>query len=125
VRGSPEPGIFEKFALAILVPLVPLCFVSTPCLAADRDPWWGQDKALHFSACFMFAGDGYAGASVFSKRETTRLGTGAGLAIAAGAAKEVYDKYSGGDASVRDLTWDVVGAATGTLLSWLIDRYLF
>jgi len=99
--------------------------VSTPCLAADRDPWWGQDKALHFSACFMFAGDGYAGASVFSKRETTRLGTGAGLAIAAGAAKEVYDKYSGGDASVRDLTWDVVGAATGTLLSWLIDRYLF
>jgi putative lipoprotein len=110
-----------KFALAIL----PLCFASTPSLAADRDPWWGQDKALHFSACFMVAGDGYAGTSLFSKRETTRLGTGAGLAIAAGAAKEVYDRYAGGDASVRDLTWDVVGAATGTMVSWLVDRYLF
>ena len=73
----------------------------------------------------MFAGDGYAGASVFSKRETARVGVGAGLAIAAGAAKEVYDRYSGGDASMRDLTWDVVGAATGTMVSWLVDRYLF
>ena len=73
----------------------------------------------------MFAGDGYAGASAFSKRESTRLTTGAGLALAAGTAKEVYDGYSGGDASLRDLTWDVVGAATGTVLSWLVDRYLF
>ena len=73
----------------------------------------------------MFAGDGYAGASVFSKRESTRLTSGAGLALAAGTAKEVYDRYSGGDASLRDLTWDVVGAATGTVLSWLVDRYFF
>jgi putative lipoprotein len=73
----------------------------------------------------MFAGDGYAGASMFSKRESARLGTGAGLALAAGTAKEVYDRYSGGDASLRDLTWDVVGAATGTMLAWLVDRYLF
>ena len=62
---------------------------------------------------------------MFSKRESTRLTTGAGLALAAGTAKEVYDRYSGGDASLRDLTWDVVGAATGTVLSWLVDRYLF
>jgi putative lipoprotein len=73
----------------------------------------------------MIAGDGYAGASVFSKHDITRLGTGTGLAIAAGLGKEVYDMYAGGDASVRDLTWDVVGAATGTVVSWLIDRYLF
>jgi putative lipoprotein len=52
-------------------------------------------------------------------------GVGAGLAIAAGAAKEVYDRYSGGDPSMRDLTWDVVGATTGAMLSWLLDRYLF
>ena len=73
----------------------------------------------------MFAGDGYAGTSVFSKSESTRLGVAAGLAVAAGAAKEVSDRYSGGDPSLRDLTWDVVGAATGTMLAWLVDRYLF
>ena len=121
MRGFSQPGRFGKIALALLS----LCVLCTTCLAAERDPWWGQDKALHFSACFMLAGDGYAGASVFSKRESTRLTTGAGLALAAGTAKEVYDRYSGGDASLRDLTWDVVGAATGTVLSWLVDRYLF
>jgi putative lipoprotein len=105
--------------------LVAFCLVARPCLAANGDPWLGQDKALHFSACFMLAGDGYAGVSVFTKRETMRLTAGAGLALAAGAAKEVYDRYSGGDASLRDLTWDVVGAATGTVISWLVDRYLF
>ena len=73
----------------------------------------------------MVAGDSYAGASLFTKREATRASAGATLALAAGAAKEVYDRYSGGDASLRDLTWDVVGAATGTVLSWLVDRYLF
>jgi putative lipoprotein len=73
----------------------------------------------------MFAGDGYAGSSVFTKREAMRLSAGAGIAMAAGAGKEVYDRYSGGDASLRDLTWDVVGAATGTVISWLVDRYIF
>ena len=105
--------------------MVALWLWSRPSRASDADPWWGQDKALHLSASFMIAGDGYAGASLLSRRESTRLGAGAGLALAAGAAKEVYDKYSGGDASLRDLTWDVVGAATGTMVSWLVDRYLF
>ena len=106
------------FALSLLL-------LSAPCSATDRDPWWGRDKALHFSACFFFAADGYASASVLTKRESTRMAAGAGLAVAAGAAKEVYDRYYGGDASLRDLTWDVVGAATGTVVSWLVDRYLF
>ncbi len=73
----------------------------------------------------MFAGDGYATASVLSKREPYRLLTGFGLGFAVGAAKEVYDTSSGGDASWRDLTWDVVGAATGAAISWIIDRYVF
>ncbi len=73
----------------------------------------------------MIAGDGYAGAGLFSQREGVRASAGAGLALAAGGAKEVYDRYAGGDASLRDLTWDVVGAATGTVLSWLVDRYIF
>lgn len=73
----------------------------------------------------MVAGDGYAGTSLFTRRESVRVGVGVGVAIAAGAAKEVYDTYSGGDASFRDITWDVIGATTGAMMSWLIDRYLF
>jgi uncharacterized protein YfiM (DUF2279 family) len=104
---------------------VTLYFFAAPSFAAEKDPWWGQDKALHLSTCFMVAGDGYAGTSLITHRESVRVAFGVGVAIAAGAAKEVYDKYSGGDASLRDLTWDVVGATTGAMVSWLIDRYLF
>jgi uncharacterized protein YfiM (DUF2279 family) len=93
--------------------------------AAQADPWWGQDKALHFSTCFMLAGDGYATTAVMSKRDDHRLLAGLGLAAAVGGGKEVYDKATGGDASLRDLTWDVVGGATGAAISWLIDRYIF
>ena len=80
---------------------------------------------MHFSSCLLISADGYAASSLATRAPAVRLATGAGVAIAAGAAKEVYDRYSGGDASLRDLTWDVVGAATGSVLSWLIDRYLF
>lgn len=94
-------------------------------VSGASDPWWGQDKALHFSACFMLAGDGYATSAVLSKNDGHRWLAGFGLAMAAGAGKEAYDKAGGGDASVRDLAWDVVGGATGAAISWLIDRYLF
>jgi len=111
---------------AALVPLS-MCFLlaaASPALA-EPDPWWAQDKALHFSACFMLAGDGYATAAVLSKNRFHRLFAGFGAALAVGAAKEAYDSRSGGDASWRDMTWDMVGGATGTAISWLIDRYLF
>jgi putative lipoprotein len=101
-----------------------LLAVASPSVA-EPDPWWGQDKALHFSASFVFAGDGYATAAVLSKHEGYRLLAGFAFASAAGAAKEVYDGASGGDASLRDLTWDVIGGVTGAAVSWIIDRCLF
>jgi len=133
VHGFPKkgkkPGLLH-FVVLSTFSLAALSLGRVPaCQASEGDPWFGQDKALHFSATALLACDGYATAAVFSKREGVRLAAGAGVAIAAGAAKEVYDKYAGGDASMRDLTWDVVGAATGSIVSsfasWLIDRNLF
>jgi putative lipoprotein len=98
---------------------------ARPARAADPDPWLGRDKALHFGASAVIAGGGYAGAALLTPRTPVRLASGASLALAAGVGKEVYDRYSGGDASFRDLTWDVVGTATGLVVSWLVDRYLF
>ena len=43
-------------------------------------------------------------------------------AIAAGAGKEIADRYDGGDSSWRDFTWDLIGTATGVGIAWLIDR---
>ncbi|HVZ75602.1 MAG TPA: hypothetical protein VHJ20_24685 [Polyangia bacterium] len=94
---------------------------ATPARASDPDPWFGRDKALHFSASALIAGAGYGGASVVTDDRRARLLTGAGLALAAGVGKETWDAMGHGDASYRDLTWDVVGTAAGLAVAALID----
>lgn len=94
-------------------------FAQTP---ADPDPWLGADKALHFAFSAGIAGAGYAGATFFTNDVGVRLLVGGGLALGAGAAKELVDLAGFGHPSWRDFAWDVVGAATGLLVAWLIDH---
>jgi putative lipoprotein len=117
-RSRPNKGTWLWVVIA-----VNLAF-PVPAHANDRDPWLARDKALYFGASSIIACGGYGTTAVLSDSTGVRLAGGAGVALSAGIAKEVYDKYSGGDASFRDLTWDAVGTATGLVLSWLIDRYL-
>ncbi len=89
--------------------------------SADADPWWGRDKLIHFSASASLAIVGYAGTSMGTESRPARAAGGAALAIGAGAAKELWDLDGHGDASWRDLTWDLIGATTGVLLSLAVD----
>lgn len=89
---------------------------------ADPDPWLGPDKALHFAFSAGIAGGGYAGATFFTDDIGVRLLVGGGLSLGAGAAKELVDLAGFGHPSWRDFAWDVVGAATGLLIAWLIDH---
>jgi uncharacterized protein YfiM (DUF2279 family) len=92
---------------------------------ASRDPWLGRDKALHFGASAGLALAGYGGTALLTADQGHRLGVGASLALGAGIGKEIADRYTGGDPSLRDLAWDVVGTASGLVLAWLLDRYVF
>ncbi|MBK7579160.1 MAG: hypothetical protein IPI67_03050 [Myxococcales bacterium] len=89
--------------------------------AADPDPWWGPDKALHFSVSAGLAAGGYATSSIFLDRRWQRAATGATFALTLGVGKEVYDATGHGTASGKDLAWDVVGTAVGTALALLVD----
>jgi putative lipoprotein len=91
----------------------------------QADPWWGKDKARHFGASAALAMGGYAAAAPFTERPPLRLASGAALALSLGIAKELADRHTGGDPSLRDLTWDLAGTATGLCTAWLIDRWLF
>lgn len=93
--------------------------------AETSDPWFARDKALHFSASSLIAGGGYGGASLLTERTWLRSTSGAALGLAAGVGKELYDLSGRGHPSWRDLTWDAVGTATGVLVAWLLDRYVF
>ena len=91
--------------------------------AAEPDPWFGRDKAEHYSVSLMLAADGYAGMTACSERPAIRAVGGGGFALLAGITKEIYDESTGRRFSWRDLTWDALGTATGTLVALLIDRY--
>ena len=95
--------------------------LSSPALAADPDPWFGRDKALHFTATASLALAGYGGAALKTADPLTRAAAGATLGLGVGIAKELFDLTGAGDASWRDLTWDVVGTATGVLVATAID----
>jgi uncharacterized protein YfiM (DUF2279 family) len=94
-----------------------------PTPASAQDQWFGHDKALHFGATFVLGGAGYAGGAALSPEPVVRLGSGAMLAMGAGIAKEMSDR-SGGDPSLKDLTWDALGTATGLVTAWLVDHFL-
>jgi putative lipoprotein len=94
--------------------------------SATADPWFGRDKLIHFAASGSLAIVGYAGASMLTENRPARIGAGAALAVGAGVAKELWDLDGHGDASWRDLSWDLIGAATGLLVSvgvdWAVHR---
>jgi len=87
-----------------------------------RDPWFGRDKLLHFTASMLIQS---AAHSVFRARgaDFSQASVGAGLVTAtAGIGKELWDLQGHGDASFRDLTWDAIGGASGAVLMRQLDH---
>lgn len=109
-----------KALVPCLIGLVALGF-AREARADEADPWWGRDKALHFGLSAGLAAGGYGAASLFLDERWHRAAVGAGFALSLGAGKELYDASSGGDASAKDLTWDVAGTAVGIGLALLVD----
>ncbi len=88
-------------------------------------PWFERSEFLHVAASAELATNGYTLGAAFWKDPGLRLASGAALALTAGFAKELYDLSAYGEFSWRDIGWDAVGVATGLLISWLVDRFLF
>ncbi len=110
-------------ALALLF-LGPVRARAQQAAPVETDPWFGHDKALHFAASGSLAVVAYAGASLATDHRPTRVVAAASFALGLGIAKEVWDLSGHGDASWRDLTWDVVGTTAGVLIAYAIDRAL-
>ena len=87
----------------------------SPSQAGDR--WFGPDKAKHFfMAAFVESGT-FSGLRLTGTHRSPALNSAIGVAAGVSIGKEVYDRYSGGDPSFKDLTWGGIGmAAAGVLL---------
>jgi uncharacterized protein YfiM (DUF2279 family) len=108
LQGGPTPG-----------PVIPATVASPGCAApraARRDSWFGPDKVKHF---FMSA---FLQSVTYSALRAADAGHRASLAGATAATagfslgKELHDRRTIGEFSVRDLIWDGAGAGAATLL---------
>src|SRR5258708_2265660 len=87
-----------------------LLLASLSAVAQDRAvPWFERSAFLHFAASAELATNGYVLGAAFSEDRRVRLASGAGLALTAGVAKELYDLSAHGDFSWRDIGWGVIG----------------
>jgi putative lipoprotein len=119
MRGGPAVGA----RMAVLRPILRggvaaalAAAFAAPALA-QTNPWAGSDKALHagISAPLGMIGASIAGGAA-SAGERVLYGTM--LGSLPGLAKELVDaQRPGGDASYRDMAFNVVGAALGALLA--------
>ncbi|MCL2824404.1 MAG: hypothetical protein FWD57_10455 [Polyangiaceae bacterium] len=106
----------------LLLLLIPLSLVgATSHARADDDPWFGPDKGKHFGASAVIAAGGYGIGSLVFEDRVHSLFLGGGVALTAGVGKEVLDSMGYGQASARDLVWDVIGTAVGLGLALALD----
>jgi putative lipoprotein len=109
--------VSPRVALLLLAATVP----ARRARAADPDPWFGRDKALHFGASALLASGGYGATALVADDRRVRLAVGGGFAFSLGVAKELWDLSGHGDASWRDLTWDAVGTVAGLAVAAAVD----
>lgn len=98
-----------------------LALLSMP---ARADDWWGSDKALHLGVSVGLGAAAYSIGALLSERQVDRVAAGVLGALTAGVLKELADGLGLGQPSLKDLTWDLIGAATGALVGWLVDRFV-
>jgi len=108
----------SQLCRTLLLPFVVSLAIFSPSMAEIRqDAWVGMDKANHFgvSAPLGMFGASMAGKSADS---TDQILYGTLIGALPGLAKEIYDiGRPGSTASVKDMAWNVLGAAAGSMSS--------
>jgi uncharacterized protein YfiM (DUF2279 family) len=65
---------------------------------------------------YMITAGSFAGARLVAARDESVM-LGAAVGLAAGIAKEIYDRKTNRSASARDLIWDAAGIAAGVIIA--------
>lgn len=94
---------------------------SLPNPSTPPDPWFGRDKALHFSASAAIQLGGYGSLRATGMTRSRSMLIASVVTAAAGIGKELWDGQGHGDASARDLVWDGLGLLAGSGLARIID----
>lgn len=90
----------------------------------DPEPWFGVDKALHFSAGAGLGAGGYVGGALGFESRWIGVVFGSALGLVAGAAKEGLDAAGLGTPSYKDFVWTALGTMLGLGVSVTFDAAL-
>jgi len=99
-------------------------FVAISALPAHADSWWGTDKALHLGVSVGLAASATAVTAAWIEDPLERAAIGVVSSLTLGVAKELFDGLGLGEASFRDLTWDLIGSVIGASLAWVVERWI-
>jgi uncharacterized protein YfiM (DUF2279 family) len=95
--------------------------VGTVAVRKSVDAWFAKDKAQHFVVSFLLTGAAsYATRTRWNWSRPESVKWGVGLTLSLGILKEIRDlRHPRTQASLKDLTADILGVASGVLLlSW-------
>jgi putative lipoprotein len=93
-----------------------------PSVPGPRDPWFGRDKAVHFTVSALIQGAAHSAFRARGARYAEASWGAAAVTASAGIGKELWDRHRKRDFSFRDLTWDGIGGASGAVVVRRIDR---
>lgn len=113
----------DRVKPAIVAATVLVSLVTALPVRADPpvDPWFGADKAKHFTISAALAASGYGLSAIVIDGRKNRAALGATLALGAGYSKEVLDAVGFGTPSWKDFVWDVIGTGVGVGLAVALD----
>jgi putative lipoprotein len=92
--------------------------------ARADDAFFGADKSLHFSISAAAALTCEVALNSFELPAPLHYPLALALPLGLGFAKELFDYARGGQASRADLTWDILGVATGLLVAFVLEKWL-
>jgi len=102
----------QLFSLCLVVNLV-----YAQAAAIHQDSWFGADKIKHFFMSAFIESITFSALQAARVNHRAALGSAIGVTMAVGVGREIHDKRTPGNIfSVRDLTWDAVGAASGAVM---------
>jgi uncharacterized protein YfiM (DUF2279 family) len=102
----------QLFSLCLAVNLV-----YGQAAVVHQDGWFGADKIKHFFMSAFIESVAYSALQAARVNHRAALGGAIGVTMAVGVGREIHDKRTPGNIfSVRDLTWDAVGATAGAVL---------
>jgi uncharacterized protein YfiM (DUF2279 family) len=82
----------------------------------SRDAWFGPDKLQHFFTSAFVQSVGYGVLRRAGAEQGPAIAGASVVTAIAGVGKEVHDRRTKGEFSVRDLAWDAAGAGSASLL---------